>query len=238
MTQRRESRWAWVKFGILLALIVTAAVVVHATDLAASLDFDSVQSWLDSLGPWGPVGFIVVYATLIVFTMPGTVVTVLGAALFPLWQAFGYVLVGAMLGASVSFGVARLLGRDAIGGFLERADQGVAGKLRDWTEKIEDNALLAIAYMRLAYVPFSLLNYAAPLTGVRFRDFALGTLLGILPGTFVFVFMGNTLQVVWETGSLEGLWTWRTAVAGALFLASLGLPWGAQRFIAGRQTRG
>ncbi len=226
----------WAKFALLVLLLGIAAYTVHATDFLDQLDYASVQQRFDALGPWGPVGFVVLYAVLIVATVPGTVVTIAGAAIFPLWATYGLVLAGAMLGASISFGIGRLLGRDAIRGFLEQSESAAVEKLREWTERIEENGLLAVAYLRIAYVPFSLLNYAAPLTGVRFRDYFLGTLLGILPGSFVFVFMGNVLQDAWESGTLEGLWTWKTPVAIGMFLASLLLPVILQRLM-GEKTK-
>jgi uncharacterized membrane protein YdjX (TVP38/TMEM64 family) len=226
----------WAKFALLVLLLGIAAYTVHATDFLDQLDYASVQQRFDALGPWGPVGFVVLYAALIVATVPGTVVTIAGAAIFPLWATYGLVLAGAMLGASISFGIGRLLGRDAIRGFLEQSESSAVEKLREWTERIEENGLLAVAYLRIAYVPFSLLNYAAPLTGVRFRDYFLGTLLGILPGSFVFVFMGNVLQDAWESGTLEGLWTWKTPVAIGMFLASLLLPVILQRLM-GEKTK-
>lgn len=234
MTTRVKSALNWAKFALLVALVGGAAYAVHATDLVDRLDYGSVQGQFEALGPWGPIGFVVMYAVLIVATVPGTVVTIAGAAIFPLWATYGLVLAGAMLGASASFGIGRLLGRDAIRNFLEESDSSAVDKLREWTARIEDNGLLAVAYLRIAYVPFSVLNYAAPLTGVSFRDYFVGTFLGILPGTFVFVFMGNVLQDVWESGSLEGLWMWKTPVALGMFLASLALPVLMQRWLGAR----
>ena len=228
--QNGSSLWTWVKFGIFVLLVGGAALWIHATDAVSSLDFESVQREFDELGAWGPVGFILLYAGLVLLTMPGTVVTVMGAAIFPLGATLGYVLAGAMLGASIAYWIGRLLGRDAVERLLSKLTGKIGDKLRDWTDRVADNGFLAIAYLRLAYVPFSVLNYAAPLTGVSFRDYFFGTLLGILPGTFVFVFMGNTLQTVWETGSISGLYTWKTPVAVGLFLASLALPVAVKRF--------
>lgn len=231
MSRSLKKKLNWAKLALLVTMVGAAAYAVHATEFLDQLDYESVQAQFAALGPWGPIGFVAVYAALIVATVPGTVVTVAGAAIFPLWATYGLVLVGAMLGASLSFAIGRLLGRDAIRGFLEDSESSAVEKLREWTDRIEDNGLLAIAYLRIAYVPFSMLNYAAPLTGVTFRDYFIGTLLGILPGTFLFVFMGNVLQDVWESGSLEGLWMWKTPVAVGMFLASLALPVLLQRWI-------
>lgn len=222
-------RGAWIKFAALLALLTGMVVAVHIGGGLEVLDFDTLQAAMRRAGPWAPLIYVVVYVVATVATVPGTLLTVLGATLFPLGVAYGLVVVGATIGAAVSFVIGRSLGRDAVEHVLSRAEGDFGERLRAWTARVERNGLLAIAYLRMAYVPFPLLNYAAPLTGVSFRDFTLGTMLGILPGVFVFVFMGNTLRVAWEHGSLEAMPQWQIATAVALFVASLLLPWGLQR---------
>lgn len=186
-----------------------------------------MATWLQTSGWWARILFVLVYAVLITATVPGTALTVFGATFFDLGETYVMVLVGAMLGASLSFGLGRVLGREAVETLLKRG--GMFERIQTIVSSFEAHGVLAVAYLRMAYVPFVVLNYLAPLTGIRFRDFALGTFLGILPGTFVFVFLGNTLQVAWESGSWGALVSWRGAVAVALFVGSLGLPWLAQK---------
>lgn len=231
-----DGRRAWLKFAALIALLVAAFVTVNFTGVSDLLDYDQMQVLLARLGPWGPLSYILLYAVLTVLTVPGTLLTVLGAAVFPLGWAYLWVLVGATLGASLSFVIARALGREAVERALERAEGGIGQKVRSWTERVEKNGVLAIAYLRLAYVPFPVLNYAAPLTGVRFSEFVIGTFLGILPGAFVFVFMGNTVRAAWETGSLAGIEPWQGIASVALFAASLAGPVLVQRRLAGREN--
>ena len=189
-----------------------------------------MQRELDALGNWAPIVFILVYALATVISLPGTLVTVAAATLYPLGEAFVYVLIGAMLGASISFFIGRFLARDAIKSILD-GDQPFIEKTRQFIEKFEHNSFIAIAYMRLTYVPFVVLNYAAPLTGVKFRDYFWGTFVGILPGTFVFVFMGNTLRDAWESGSISVLYTWKSVIALTLFAVSFALPIVVQRLL-------
>ncbi len=214
----------WIKLLVLVLFLGIAVFVAQHYGLPLLTDPTVVAGLIENMGVWGPVLFIFGYAILIVFTVPGTVVTLAGAALFPLGWTFVYVITGAMLGASLSFGVARFLGQDAVMSIL-----GGSGKVASLVGKInsvmESRGLMAVAYLRMAYVPFVVLNYLAPLSGIRFRDFFLGTLLGILPGTFVFVFLGNTLKHAWEAQDLMALVSWRGLLAVGLFAISLALPW-------------
>lgn len=219
----------WAKVLVLLLFLVAAVFIAQKFGLPLLTDPSVVASLIHEMGVWGPALFIVGYAILIVITVPGTVVTLAGAALFPLGWTFVYVILGAMLGASLSFGIARFLGQDAVMSIL-----GGSGKVAALMGKInsvmESRGLMAVAYLRMAYVPFVVLNYLAPLSGIRFRDFFLGTLLGILPGTFVFVFLGNTLKYAWEAQDPMALVSWRGLLAVGLFASSLALPWVLSKF--------
>lgn len=216
----------WLKLAVLLLLVVGAALWVHAFG-GTEFSRAEAQAWLVEAGPWSRVLFIVTYAVLICLTVPGTALTVFGATFFGLLEAYLLVLIAATLGAAMSFGLGRALGRDAVESLLSRG--GMFERIQKITRSFESRGIVAVAYLRMAYVPFVVLNYLAPLTGIRFRDFILGTFLGILPGSFVFVFLGNSLQVAWATGTWSALLSWRGAVALGLFLASLGLPWLASR---------
>ncbi len=88
----------------------------------------------------------------------------------------GVVLVAAMLGASIAFVLGRALGRDAVERFtgtrVERVDQ-----------LLRRRGILAVIRLRLVPVlPFTAINYAAGLTAVRARDYAIGTAVGTVPG--------------------------------------------------------
>lgn len=221
----------WVKLTLLVVFVASAALVVHSVGLA-SISHEHIVDELQEMGPWSRVAFVLGYALLITLTVPGTALTVFGATFFGLGETYAMVLTGAMLGASMSFGIGRLLGRDAVGSLLERG--GMFDKIHALTQGFENRGVVAVAYLRMAYVPFVVLNYLAPLTGIRFRDFVIGTFIGILPGTFVFVFLGNTLQVAWTSGDWTALISWQGAAALGLFFASLGLPWLAGKLFRGR----
>lgn len=211
------------KFIIFILFLAGAIALLLLPEVRAFLTHKNISDVLDRSGAIAPVIYVITYASLIVLNIPGTIVTIVGATFFPLIKAFLLVMIGAMLGASLSFGIGRFLGRDAIESFLGK-DSPWTEKLSSWVERFENNGLMAIAYMRIAYMPFSVLNYLAPLTGIRFRDFFIGTFIGILPGAFIFVFLGNTLTQAWVTWDISALYTWKSILAIGLFIFSLILP--------------
>ncbi len=97
-----------------------------------------------------------------------------------------YVLVGAELGALIAFGIARALGREPLRRwFGDRVDAGLLGS---------QNALTATVFLSrlMPFVSFDLISYAAGLSCLRFWRFALATLAGIIPASFLLAHLGTT----------------------------------------------
>lgn len=212
---------ARVKFGMLILFLAMCVAFVSVPAARGLFDHQALTDAIAELGVWAYFAFVVLYGLAVTATVPGTVVTIVGASLFSLGEAFVLTIGGAMFGASLSFAIGRSLGRGWVSQWLNESTF-------DWISKLvanfERRGVASVVYLRIAYVPFPVLNYAAPLTGIDFRSYFVGTLIGILPGTFVFVFMGNTLSLAWKQGDISGLWVWQSPVAIALFLVSLALP--------------
>jgi uncharacterized membrane protein YdjX (TVP38/TMEM64 family) len=97
-------------------------------------------------------------------------------------------IVGASIGASASFWIARSLGRAQV----ERIAGERAMRLDGWLRR---RGFLAVLYARLIpAVPFNLLNYVAGATGVSARDYTLATIIGIAPGTVAYTALGSSLR--------------------------------------------
>lgn len=138
---------------------------------------------------------IVVYAVVIAFSIPGgALLTITAGFLFgTVWGGL-LVLVGATLGATGIF----LAARTAIGDLLRR-------KAGPWMARLEDgfreNAFNYLLSLRLIPVlPFWLVNIVPAFFGVSLGVFVTATLLGIIPGTFVFAAVGNGLGATLESG--------------------------------------
>ncbi len=166
----------------LLALLGTVAIwaFLHR----GALDAHSFGAVLAGAGAWGPLVFMATYAAATVALLPGTVMTLLGGALFgPLAGTF-YNLTAATLGATGAFLVSRYLAADWVRARLGvRAEQLIRGVEReDWR---------FVALVRLVpLVPFNLLNYALGLTRVRVSRYMLASYLAMLPGTFAYTYLG------------------------------------------------
>ena len=171
--------------------------------------------------------FVVSYAVIAGLGLPATPLTLAGGAIFG--TVLGSVLnwCGAVLGASVSFLLARMLGRDAVRGMLGR-----------WSEKLDalgDRSGFATLFrLRLVPVmPFNVLSFAAGLAGIPFRSYLAATALGIIPGTLVYTYFADSLLAGVEGASRRAFV--RVALAAALLLAISFAPTLIQR-IRGKPT--
>jgi len=166
------------------ALLAAAALVVGGRSLIGPLQ--RFAAWVQDLGIWGPVVFILGYAVATVAFAPGAVLTLAAGALFGLVYGTVYTLAGATLGASLAFLVSRYVARRAI-------EHRIAGNPRFQAidRAVGREGFKIVALLRLSPVfPFNLLNYALGLTRVRFLDYFAAS-AAMLPGTLLYVYYGK-----------------------------------------------
>lgn len=206
------------KKALVLALFIVAAVLlVRFTPLKDTLTVETSGAMIESAGMWAPVAYILAYAAGVCLFAPGTLLAIIGATVFGPYLGFVYVWIGAMLGSSLAFLTGRYLGRDF-------ASSLIGERLRSYDEAIERNGFAATLYLRLIYFPFNVMNFGMGLTAVRFRDYLLGTALGILVGTFIFTFFIGAIRDIWLTGNWGELFGWRVLLSVDLFVFSFFIP--------------
>ncbi len=141
-----------------------------------------------SIGFWGPLVILALYLLRSVFFfVPATVLTLVAGSLYgPLWGTL-LNIAGANLTANASFGLGRLFGRR----FVREREHG-------WVKKYDalmrDEGFLTILFMRLLYFPFDLVSYASGATGIIYRQYFLGTLLGVIPWIVTFTVLGGAFR--------------------------------------------
>lgn len=169
------------KLGALLAFVVAVVLVGIFLPLPS---LEQIRSLVDDAGWPGNVGFVVAYALITLTPVPKNVVSIAAGAIWGVGFGTLQVYLGALIGAALAFGVGRTLGRDAVERFTGARVERIDAMLRR-------RGLLSIIGVRLIPVlPFTVINYTASLTAVRRRDYALGTALGIIPGTLAYVAVG------------------------------------------------
>lgn len=178
----------------LLGALAIAAVAVLGREAGSYVPV--FAEYVDSLGIWGPIVFIVGYAAAVVAFVPGSLLTLAAGAIFGIAAGTAYVFVAASLGATAAFLISRFVAR----GWAERK---LAGNVRF---RAIDDAVAAqggriVFLLRLSpVVPFGLLNYALGLTKVGVRDYVLAC-VGMIPGTLLYVYSG---KVAGDVAALAG----------------------------------
>jgi uncharacterized membrane protein YdjX (TVP38/TMEM64 family) len=190
----KPGRSGWIKLAALGALVVGSTLAFWYSGVADRVTVGQIRATRESLGPLAPVLFVVVYVVGTVLAFPGIVLTLAGGLLFGTFVGGSLVLVGASAGAILAFLVARHAGRSTVvryfaGGRLERFDRAVT-----------DSGFSAVLFTRLVpVVPFNVVNFLWGLTGVRLRDYVLGTVVGMIPAEYVYANIGGAIA-----RSLEG----------------------------------
>ena len=172
-------------------LLVLAAVAIG---LFVVTRFLPVEQWwrslsesIDSLGVWGPIALILVYTIATVAWIPGSVITLGAAAVFGFGWGLLWITIGANLGANLAFLIGRYLARDAIAARIEGNPRFEA-----IDQAVSHEGWKVVGLTRLSPVfPFNLLNYAFGLTNVRWIEYSVATLFGMLPGTVLYVYVGS-----------------------------------------------
>ena len=158
------------------------------------------QSLLDYYGAHRLImvaGFMALYIVQTALSLPGAAILSLASgAIFGALMGTVYAVIAATIGATLAFLVTRYLLRDAV---LSR----FGGKLEGMNRELEERGFNYLLFLRLVPVfPFFLINLAAGLTRLPLRTFFIGTLLGIIPGGFVYVNAGASLATI---DSLSGI---------------------------------
>ncbi|HXH91272.1 MAG TPA: TVP38/TMEM64 family protein [Thermoanaerobaculia bacterium] len=204
-----------IKLAMLLVLAGGVAAL-YFTPLRAYLTKAHINDFIAWLrGLWyGPIVLIVLYAAGCVFALPASIFVIAAGVIWG-WKLGGlYAIIGGFLGAIAAYYVGGFLGE----GLLDKF--GSVG--RGVRKQVESSGFLSMLIVRLIPgPPFAVWNYAAGVAKMRFRDYALATLIGIIPSHLVFTYCADSLV----NGTMtQGDALKRLAIVCALLLALILIP--------------
>jgi uncharacterized membrane protein YdjX (TVP38/TMEM64 family) len=198
-------------------VICFAAVVLPVREQIAAL-----LAWVGRRGALSGVLLCLAWIPAAVLVIPGSVLTLgTGFLLGPGWGLL-VVSIGSTLGATAAFLVGRKLGRDWVRGRI-----GGHQRLSGVDGAIEREGLKVVLLLRLSpLIPYNALNYALSLTGVGLRDYVIGSWLGMLPGTVLYVALGagarSLAAAMTGGGERTGAWI---ALGAAGLVATAAAVW-------------
>jgi uncharacterized membrane protein YdjX (TVP38/TMEM64 family) len=172
---------------VVAALLIVAAIVVAFRLLPVADWLHAFQTYVRGLGALGYVLYIVVYAICVVAFIPASILTVGAGAIFGFAGGTIVVVIGATLGATLAFLLARTVMRKRV-----EAMTAKNAKFRALDRAIAKDGTKIVLLLRLAVVfPFTWINYACGLTAIPLWRYVTATFFGIIPATAAFVFVGT-----------------------------------------------
>lgn len=200
---------------ILLGVLALAALL--ALGRWAGGYIPAFQQWVEGLGAFGPIAFILGYAVAVIAFVPGSALTLAAGTIFGVAKGTALVFVAALLGSTGAFLVARHGARAAI-------EKRIAGDARFAAidRAIGTQGRKIVFLLRLSPIfPFNLLNYGLGLTRVRLLDYVIAG-VGMLPGSLLYVYLGSAAgEALAAAGGARVRTTEEWALFGVGLLATL-----------------
>lgn len=199
-------------------VLITGLVVFFALGLQRYISFEVLRenreallAWVQQKGLLAAISYIMIYAVAVAFSLPGgAVMSITGGFLFgTLWGAL-YIVIGATLGATALF----IIAKTALGDPLRT-------RAGPWLQKMEagfrENAMSYLLVLRLVPLfPFFVVNLVPAFLGVSLPTYVIGTFFGIIPGVFVYASVGAGLGSIFDSGetfSASGILTPQILIA-------------------------
>ncbi|MBD1841113.1 TVP38/TMEM64 family protein [Coleofasciculus sp. FACHB-64] len=185
-------------FGFFLVAALIAALIFAAKYFNVQEQLKSALAWIDSLGFWAPLTFIVLYILATVLFIPGSILTLGAGVVFGVILGSIYVFIGATLGAAAAFLVGRYLARGWVSKQIENNP-----KFKVIDQAVAKEGFKIVLLTRLSPIfPFNLLNYSFGITQVSLKDYFLAS-IGMIPGTIMYVYIGSLAGSIATIGAVQ-----------------------------------
>ncbi|WP_251860443.1 TVP38/TMEM64 family protein [Clostridium sp. Marseille-Q2269] len=181
----KKAKNSVIVFIIFIGLLGFLVYFLRNTILAKEVSAVSIKEYINSYGVISPIVYIILFTLVPLTLFPDSILAIAGGMAFGMVQGSIYTVIGAVCGASLSFYIARVLGRTMV-------DKLVRGKGKWFEDGVEKNGFLVVFILRLIpLVPFDVISYGSGLSKIKFKDFILATTVGIIPGILVFINLGD-----------------------------------------------
>ena len=200
-------------FPLLVIVLIIAAVFKFTSLDIKQFTPTKIKNYILSFGYFAPIVFIVIYSLRsVILVIPVGIMSIAGGLTFGIWLGTVYILVGATIGSCLSFMAARYFGR----GFIESFDWLHKGRIKQFDESSEKHGFKALLFMRLIPLfQYDAVNFGSGLSKIKFRDFALASFIGMIPGGFINAVLGS---------SLENIISLKFFIALGVFIALMFVP--------------
>lgn len=212
----------WKRASVLGLIAVGSLVLLIVLLQQGVLDEGYLTGLLAPLGGWVYPLFVLFYAIMTMIWTPGMLLALVAVSLFAPVPAILLSLAGFLLGGTGSFYLSRVLGRDA----MKRAIDGKASRIARLSDSFRRNALTHVMMLRILGAPNNIASYLSGAAGIPWRAYAIGTVVGILPGLVAATLLGGSVLRVLRAGSFDALWgpetVWTLVALGVAAVVGFG----------------
>lgn len=187
--QQKSFRKQWLSVAGIVAVLITITLLWRFTPLADVINQDAISNFVETIKnlPFSPLIILAIFTLASVLAFPITLLIIATVVAFgPVWGSF-YSLVGATLGALSGFAIGHFVGRS----FIERMTGSIISRL---SRRLAEKGISSVIAVRIIPVaPFTVINLIAGASHIKFRDFFIGSFLGLLPGIIALALLAHSL---------------------------------------------
>lgn len=172
---------------LLIATILVAIITYSLWDPSINTYIKHpgrIREYILSFGFLAPIIFILLYSIrALLFVCPISIFAIISGSLFGLWPGFFYSMIGAFISATIAFFIGRYLARDFVKQYFSKHFYALENK--------EIKGFKIVLFLRLIMImPFDALSYVTGVTKISYKNFILGTILGISAEFFMYSYLG------------------------------------------------
>jgi len=173
------------KYSITLVCVILLIYLLNKNNLIKGFSPTEIRDYVLSFEVYAPLIYIILFTIVPLTLFPDSILAIAGGMIFGIANGAIYTMIGAVCGASLSFYLSRTFGQTLLKSLLSKHPNLS-------TEKFKSKGFLFILILRLIpLIPFDIISYSAGLSEIKYKDFILATVLGIIPGVLVFTNIGD-----------------------------------------------
>lgn len=186
---RPDRRSAVLRFLLMMAVVVLGYWLFRHSGGFSLLDRRAIAAHVEEIRTlwWSPLALIGLWGLLSPLALPASPLLLAGGAIFGTWWGTLYNSLGALLGASLTFFFARLMGRDLVVHLLGE------DRFSRIEKRLDLYGFWALVGIRFVPLPWPVVNFGAALGGYRFLPFLAATVIGVVPMIFVYTLFAASL---------------------------------------------
>ncbi len=175
-------------------MVGVAIYLINRYNIFKGYTPEQMKDYVHSFGALAPIIYIIMFTFIPLTLFPDSVLAIAGGMCFGLLWGFTYTIIGAILGGTLAFYISRLIGKNYIKNMIKK-------DLGELSNHIGDKGFWVILMLRLIPLfPFDVISYGAGLSNIKYKDFLIATIFGIIPGILVFTNVGDKATEIGSTG--------------------------------------